>query len=169
MSYDANMLMSVPIYRIRFRLQDNSGDPEVEFLKDPELEYLLAVNNNNEEAATLAAARTMLAQFAQYVREREGLIEVYGSELFDNWKDALDELEKELTSLTANIIIGGVVRDEVIRVDDDEQSVGPGYGSNYLFNDIDYNIAGGSRAVGTRGNRRNPRDRGFRLRGVGAF
>jgi len=168
MSYDPNLLMSVPIYRIRFRLQDVWDNEEEEFLKDAELEYLLSANGNDEGIATLAAARTIMARSAQYVREREGLIEVYGNQLFDNLKDLIDELEKEFASRSANIIIGGVVRTEVVRVEDDLESVGPGYQQNYLFRDTNSNIGGGSRAVGTRGNR-NARDRGFRLRGVGSF
>lgn len=168
MSYDASLLASSPIYRMRFRLQDNTGDPEAEFLSDSELEYLYQNNNENEDAATLAAARIMLRQFAQYVREREGLIEVYGQEMFENWKDALDELEKELSDLGGAVIIGGVVNSEVNRVRDDPESYGPGYRQDWLFSDTDRVDGGGSRAVGTRG-RAPRRIRGFRLRQFGGF
>lgn len=163
MSYDATQLSTSALFRLRFRLQDNSNDPVAEFLSDDEINYLLTANNNNEDAAALAAARIMLRQFAQYVREREGLIEVYGQEQFENWKDALTELEKELTSSVSQVIIGGVVQSEVTRVRDDAESEGPGYEQDWLFKDIDYTIGGGSRATGFRGTRR-ANDRGFRLR-----
>lgn len=138
MSYDATQLGSNAIYRMRFTLQDNSNDPEVEFLLDAELQYLLDKYSGDEGAATLEAAKVMLAQFAQYVRQREGQVEVYGSEMFDNWKDALQDLEKELiaSSKSAAIIVGGVVKSRVNAIKDDPESVGGGYEQGYLYNQI---------------------------------
>lgn len=164
MSYDAALLSSEPIYRIRFRLQDIWEFEEDEFLQDAEYQFLIDSNNGNEDAATLAAARRILARAAQYVREREGLVEVYANQVFDNLKDLIDELEKELVSVGGAVIIGGVVGSEVERVENDFESVGPGYGQDYLFKDIDITYGGGSRATGFRGSRNRDSVPGFRIR-----
>lgn len=144
MSYDPTQLSTVPIYRIRFTLQDT--DVQNEFLTDDELVYLLTKNNDNEQLATMEAARRMLAQFAQYTREREGLIEVYGNEIFDQWKEYLGELIKDISgsSTISTFIIGGVVKSEVDRVKCDPESKGNGYETDYIANRRTHTTASGA-------------------------
>jgi hypothetical protein len=134
MSYDPTLLSTVPIYRIRFTLQDT--DPDNEFLVDDELTYLLSKHGDNETLSTVDAAKRMLAQFAQYTREREGLIEVYGNEIFNQWQEYLKDLIKDLTSSStvSYMILGGVVKTEVDRVKCDGESVDGGYEQGYIDN-----------------------------------
>ena len=134
MSYDDTMIATSAIYRIRFTLQDTMVDNE--FLSDAELQYILTTRNDDEPLATLDAARRMLAQFAQYTREREGLIEVYGNEVFNQWKRYLDDLVKDLASggTVGYTLIGGVQRTEVDRVKCDQESVDGGYEQNWIAN-----------------------------------
>jgi hypothetical protein len=134
MSYDDSLLASSALFRIRFTLQDT--DISNEFLTDNEIEYLLVKYSNNENLATLDAARRILGQFAQYTREREGQIEVYGNLIFSQWKEHLEELIGELTTAGGNVIIGGVSAAEINRVNDDTDSVGNGYEQDFLKNQV---------------------------------
>lgn len=129
MSYDPTQLSTNATYRVRFTLQDTDVDNE--FMTDDEISYVLSKYSDDEQAATLELAKRMLAQFAQYARQREGNIETYGSEVYTNWKAYIDNLVKELSIKSAGIIIGGVVQSEVDRVCNDSESVGAGYSIGY--------------------------------------
>jgi hypothetical protein len=131
MSYDSTQLATSALFRIRFRLQDT--DINNEFLVDDEINFLIGTNST-EDLATLEAASIMLAQFAQYTREREGQIEVYGNLVFTQWKEYLEQLVKDLTTTTGIVIIGGVNATEINRVKDDIESVGNGYELDFLSN-----------------------------------
>lgn len=138
MSYDSTQLTASALFRIRFRLQDT--DINNEFLVDDEINFLIGTNST-EDLATLEAASIMLAQFAQYTREREGQIEVYGNLVFTQWKDYLEQLVKELSSADGVVIIGGVNATEINRVKDDIESVGNGYELDFLSNQRTFTFA----------------------------
>lgn len=132
MSYDPTQLSSSPVYRLRFKLQDNDVDNE--FLVDDEYQYVLDKNSGNEVLSCLEAARRILAQLSQMTRQRENSVEVYGNILFDQWRQYLNELIEELLAGNVDglVLIGGVSAAEIDRVRSDEDSVGPGYTLNYL-------------------------------------
>lgn len=160
MSYDPAQLSTNPIYRMRLRLQDNDDD---EYLVDDEYTFLLAENNNSEGLATVAAATSILARLAQFERSREGQIEVY-ADSFGRYKMFLEEfLRTSATNNLSVVLVGGVRRSEVDRVQSDDESMGPGYTQDYLFNQIQYTYGGGSQAAGTEFNNRDG-DNSFRLR-----
>jgi len=134
MSYDATQLSSNPIYRIRFRLQDNIGTEDEEFLSDSEIGYLVSLYNDNEDLATLDAARRILGQLSYEVREREGQVERYSGDAYMQYRDYLNHLIEELSSVTGQVMIGGVSASEIDRVKDNNDSVGTGYERFYLEN-----------------------------------
>lgn len=76
-----------PIDRVRL----NVGDiwPDIEMLADADYQYFLDIHDGNENRATLDAARAILFKLARYSRERTGDIEVYGSDWFKQYRDAL--------------------------------------------------------------------------------
>ena len=143
MSYDASQLSTSSLYRVRFTLQDT--DVTNEFLSDDEINYLIGVSTT-ESAAILTAAKRMLGQFSQYTRERENSIEVYGNEIFKQWKQYLSELVQELTSgsTLSYMVLGGTVKSEVDRVKNDGESVGNGYELDYIANKRTWTSANGS-------------------------
>lgn len=136
MSYDATQLSSSAIYRVRFKLQDNTGNEAEEFLSDAELDYLISYYNDNEDLATLDAARRILGQLSFDVREREGQVERYNGDAFKQYQNYLEELISELSKVTGQVIIGGVSAAEMDRVKCNPDSVGAGYERDYLDNQV---------------------------------
>lgn len=78
------------IDRLRLMVGDTSLPP-FEYLDDGTYTYLLTKHSDNEMAAAREAATYILFQLARSARERAGDIEVYGSEYFKNYKDALEK------------------------------------------------------------------------------
>ncbi len=73
--------------RVRLVVGDIWDDMEI--LKDADYEYFLTNHKGNERRAAMDAARTILFKISRYSRERTGDIEVYGSEWFKNYMNAL--------------------------------------------------------------------------------
>ena len=59
--------------------------PDAEFIADGWYSYFLQQSSNNEKKAAIEVAKRILAMYSGYTREREGLVEVYGSEAFNNY------------------------------------------------------------------------------------
>lgn len=130
MSYDATMLASNPIYQVRFYIGDT--DPLMEFLSDDEIQFLLDINSGDVKKASLMAANRILAQWAKFTREREGQVEVYGNERFDNYKRYLEGLidDPTFSSIFTPIPYAGGIskRDfDVNRKNSDVKGVNPGW------------------------------------------
>lgn len=73
--------------RVRLAVGDIWDDMEI--LKDADYEYFLSKYEGSERRAAMDAARAILFKVSRYSRERTGDIEVYGSEWFKNYMNAL--------------------------------------------------------------------------------
>jgi hypothetical protein len=88
-----------PIDRVRMTVADT--DPDNPFISDGWYEYYLAENNDNERLTALSIARKILAMYTGNTRQREGNVEIYGSEAFDNYL-------KWLQGIISNIQLSGM-------------------------------------------------------------
>lgn len=71
------------------RLLVGDTDPQFPFLSDESYEYVLQKNNNNVNRSAIDAAQMILFSIARFTRERTAEIEVYGSDFFKAYRDAL--------------------------------------------------------------------------------
>lgn len=111
-----------PIDEIRLRLGDI--DPDFPLMGDEEYQYFLDKNPDDLTSVLLGAAQSLLFYISRYTRERTGMIEVYGSEAFNNYLAAYKLLLKNpLGALNLSPIpyFGGISRAELAasRVDPD--------------------------------------------------
>lgn len=73
----------------RIRLITGDIWDDMEYLTDNDYQYYLDRNENNERRAALDCMRSILLKLSRGARERTGDIEVYGSEYFKNYLQAL--------------------------------------------------------------------------------
>jgi hypothetical protein len=106
-----------PIDRVRLMVGDIWDD--MEMLTDADYQYFLDKFNNNENRAALDAARAILFKLARLTRERTGDIEVYGSEWFKNYRQALQDMVKnpELSISIAVPYAGGISKSDMLNND----------------------------------------------------
>lgn len=102
-----------PIDRVRLIVADTMV--EIEYLSDETYQYLLDKHSNNETAAALEAARYILGSLAKYSRQRTGDIEVYGAEMFKNYRDFLVELIRNPQMLLdrSQVYAGGISKSDM--------------------------------------------------------
>lgn len=81
-----------PIDRIRLAVGDTWED--MEMLADADYQYFLDAAGS-ERRAMLDAVRAILFKLTRFARERTGDIEVYGSDWFKNYRDALNLILKD--------------------------------------------------------------------------
>lgn len=79
-----------PIDRMRLLIGDI--DPDLPLVEDQWYAYYLSQNNNNEKKTAIQVAKNILAQYTGYSREREGMVEVYGNEIFNQYLRWLKDL-----------------------------------------------------------------------------
>jgi len=72
-----------PLDRIRLAISDT--DTENSLIADQWYQYYLDINEGNEKKTAIQIAKTILAQYTGYTREREGMVEVYGNEMFNQY------------------------------------------------------------------------------------
>lgn len=82
-----------PIDRVRLNVGDIWDD--IEMLSDADYQYFLDATTGNENRATMDAARAILFKLTRFSRERTGDIEVYGSDWFKQYRDALMMILKD--------------------------------------------------------------------------
>lgn len=106
-----------PVDRVRLAVGDIWSD--MEMLTDADYEYFLERNNANENRATLDAARAILFKLTRMTRERTGDIEVYGSEWFKNYKDALLLILKDPNAAISLAVpyAGGISKSDMLAND----------------------------------------------------
>lgn len=73
----------------RVRLITGDIWDDMEYLTDNDYQYYLTRNDNNERRASIDCMRSILLKLTRGARERTGDIEVYGSEYFKNYLQAL--------------------------------------------------------------------------------
>ena len=82
---------SNPIGQIRAII----GDPTTEFITDTTITSALALNGNNQPKTCIFLMEMMLTAFSTLAdREREGMVEVYYTNLFERYKIRLDDLKR---------------------------------------------------------------------------
>lgn len=69
----------------RVRLKIGDIDPNNPLVEDIWYTYYLNEFSQNENKTALAIAQSILARYSSYAREREGQVEIYGSEIFNNY------------------------------------------------------------------------------------
>lgn len=111
----------------RVRLIVGDTATEFDYLSDETYQYLLTKYLNNETAAALEAARYILGSLAKYSRQRTGDIEVYGAEMFKNYKDFLIELIRNPQMLLdrAQVYAGGISRSDMEQNDMNPDNIAP--------------------------------------------
>lgn len=106
-----------PAYNVIDRLRLIVGDTmvEIEYLSDETYQYLLEKHSGSETASALEAARYILGSLARYSRQRTGDIEVYGAEMFKNYRDFLIELLRNPQMLLdrAQVYAGGISKQDM--------------------------------------------------------
>ena len=108
------------------RLRLNVGDIyPVEILDDATYTYYLTKNEDNERRATRELFTVLLFALSRYTRERAGDIEVYGSEYFRNYLDAvkLAITNPAIDSITAIPFAGGISRSDMATRANDPDAV----------------------------------------------
>lgn len=114
-----------PIDRLRLIVGDTMV--EIEYLSDETYQYLLDKYNGNETPAALEAARYILGSLAKYSRQRTGDIEVYGAEMFKNYRDFLIELIRNPQMLLdrAQVYAGGISKSDMKSHDSNPDNLTP--------------------------------------------
>ncbi len=108
------------------RLRLNVGDIySVEILADATYTYYLTKNEQNERRATREIFTVLLFALSRYTRERAGDIEVYGSDYFRNYLDAvkLAITNPSIDSITAIPFAGGISRSDMATRANDPDAV----------------------------------------------
>ena len=106
--------------------------------------FLLDKYANNVTAASLEASRYILGSLSKYSRQRTGDIEVYGAEMFKNYRDFLRELLRNPQMLfdRATIYAGGISKSDMKKNDRRSDNVAPtiykGMTTNTRIYDKDY-------------------------------
>lgn len=133
-----------PIDRIRLDTGDTWED--MEYLTDNDYQYYLDRNNGNEKRATIDSMRAILFKLSRGARERTGDIEVYGSEYFKNYLQALTLILKnpDIQLSLAVPYAGGISKSDMFRNDLDpdstSRSIYIGYGAHRkLYNQCNPN------------------------------
>lgn len=72
----------------RMRLTIGDTDPDNPLVSDTWYTYFYE-KTNNENSAAIEVAKKILALYSGYTREREAMVEVYGSEKFQNYLEWL--------------------------------------------------------------------------------
>lgn len=111
------------IDRVRLIVGDIWDD--MEMLSDADYQYFLDKYNGKENRAALDAARAILFKLARLTRERTGDIEVYGSEWFKNYRNALQDIVKnpELSLSVAMPYAGGISKADMANNDSNTDNV----------------------------------------------
>lgn len=111
----------------RIRLIVGDTMLEIEYLTDETYQYLLDKYSNNETSAALEAARYILGSLARFSRQRTGDIEVYGAEMFKNYKDFLVELIRnpQLLLSRAEAYAGGISKSDMAAHDSNPDNLPP--------------------------------------------
>jgi len=111
----------------RVRLIVGDTNTEFDYLSDETYQYLLNKYQNNEQATAMEAARYILGSLAKYSRQRTGDIEVYGAEMFKNYKDFLIELLRnpQMLLARAQAYAGGISKSDMERNDMNPDNISP--------------------------------------------
>ena len=99
----------------RIRLIVGDTDNQLEYLTDDVYVYLLTKYNNAETPTALEAARYILGSLAKFSRQRTGEVEIYGAEMFNNYKAFLTELLRNPQMLLdrAAVYAGGLSKKDM--------------------------------------------------------
>ena len=135
-----------PVNSLTDRVRLIVGDTmtEIEYLSDEVYVFLLDKYANNVTAASLEASRYILGSLSKYSRQRTGDIEVYGAEMFKNYRDFLRELLRNPQMLfdRATIYAGGISKSDMKKNDRRSDNVAPtvykGMTTNTRIYDKDY-------------------------------
>lgn len=114
-----------PVDRVRLIVGDTNA--QYEYLSDETYTYLLDKYSGNETTSAMEAARYILGSLAKYSRQRTGDIEVYGAEMFKNYRDFLIELLRNPQMLLsrASIYAGGISKSDMELNDSNPDNVSP--------------------------------------------
>ena len=115
-------LTNSAIDRVRLRLGDTTC-PYI--LDDQTIDYYITKNSNNENQAYKELLTVMLFSLSRLTRERAGDVEVYGSEYFRQYYDAvkLALSNPELNYIVAMPFAGGISRSDMATNQQDVDSV----------------------------------------------
>ena len=115
-------LTNSAIDRVRLRLGDTTC-PYI--LDDQTIDYYITKNSNNENQAYKELLTVMLFSLSRLTRERAGDVEVYGSEYFRQYYDAvkLALSNPELNYIVAMPYAGGISRNDMATNQQDTDSV----------------------------------------------
>ena len=105
-----------PATSITDRLRLNVGDiHSVEILDDATYTYYYTKNEQNERRATRDLFTVLLFALSRYTHEKAGQIEVWGSDYFRNYLDAvkLAITNPSIDSITAMPFAGGISRTDM--------------------------------------------------------
>ena len=105
-----------PANSITDRLRLNVGDIySVEILDDATYTYYYTKNEQNERRATRDLFTVLLFALSRYTHEKAGQIEVWGSDYFRNYLDAvkLAITNPSIDSITAMPFAGGISRSDM--------------------------------------------------------
>ena len=105
-----------PATSITDRLRLNVGDiHSVEILDDETYTYYYTKNEQNERRATRDLFTVLLFALSRYTHEKAGQIEVWGSDYFRNYLDAvkLAITNPSIDSITAIPFAGGISRTDM--------------------------------------------------------
>ena len=105
-----------PATSITDRLRLNVGDIySVEILDDATYTYYYTKNEQNERRATRDLFTVLLFALSRYTHEKAGQIEVWGSDYFRNYLDAvkLAITNPSIDSITAMPFAGGISRSDM--------------------------------------------------------
>lgn len=105
----------------RVRLVTGDIWDDMEYLTDGDYQYYLDRYEGNERRAALDAMRSILLKLSRGARERTGDIEVYGSEYFKNYLQALTLILKnpDIALSLAVPYAGGISKSDMLANDMD--------------------------------------------------
>lgn len=101
------------------RLQVGDTDNEELWLTDNDYSYYIQAYPDKIRRQALAASQAILFKLSRRTRERAGQIEVYGSDAYRNYADALIRLVKDpaFTNVNPLSYFGGIILEDVVAND----------------------------------------------------
>lgn len=135
--------LSTPLSQVRAII----GDTEGELITDQTITALLLANSDNVNKTAIQCLQFIVADLAKCIREETGDVQVWYHQLYDHYRDLLDDLLTNPAQMLAPAVhlLGGTSCSEARRVNSNPDSrrirIKEGFGTRLdLFEFDPYNI-----------------------------
>lgn len=112
--------LSTPLDQVRAIIGDTDGN----LITDQTINALLLANSDNINKTAIQCLQFIVADLAKRTREEVGDVEIYGNQLYEQYRDLLDDLLKDPAFMLSPAlhILGGTSKSEARRVNNNPDS-----------------------------------------------